>query len=127
MTNQNVTHSLLLQGLPQGIAVNRLLPLDTVLQIIAPQIQLNDPERANILPVFAQWLKDREVDVTVDQAAWLWANYTTQFLRELPKRVSQWTHAIGKGERKSPLVLAAELSKVWVSMVLRPRINALAK
>ena len=110
----------ILNGLPMGVKTSRLLPLDAALALVVPMLEKNDPLRASAIPLFETWIKDRDESLSVDQTVWLWENFTAQFVRELPARLSQWLYAPLSGDRKNPVSLARDLIDSWVGMTYRP-------
>ena len=106
----------LLTGLPPGVKAQRLIPWLAALQVVTPLIKINDPQRLHALPLFENWLRDRDQEISVEQAARLWNNFLSHYARELPARVSQWLNDLRSKDLKNPVHLSRLLFPIWVAM-----------
>lgn len=118
MTTETYIMSLpkLLTGLPLGVKSQRLIPWSAALQVMTPLIKTNDPQRLQALPLFENWLRDRDQEISVEQTAWLWNNFLSHYARELPARVSQWLSDPRSKDLKNPVQLSRLLFRIWVAM-----------
>lgn len=110
----------ILAGMPEGVQPQRLMACSAALGLVTPLIKTNDPQRAHALPIFENWLRDRDQQLSVQQAAWLWDNFLSHYAREMPDRVSQWLHDPLSKDLKNPVLLARLLFRIWVAMYLMP-------
>lgn len=69
----------ILDGMPEGVKHDRLIPWEAALRVLVPLIEINDPKRATAIPLFEEWVKGRDQEISVEQAAWLWDNFCTHF------------------------------------------------
>lgn len=110
----------LLAGMPEGVQPQRQISWSAALGVVTPLIKTNDPQRAHALPVFENWLRDRDQQLSVQQAACYWDNFLSHYVREMPARVSQWLHNPLSKDVKNPVLLARLLFRIWVAMYLMP-------
>lgn len=110
----------ILDGMPEGVKSQRMIPWSAALQVVVPLIEINDPKRATAIPLFEEWVKDRDTELSVEQAAWLWCNFCTHFAKELTKRFSQWAYDPTSKELKNPVVLGRMQYRIWLEMHFRP-------
>lgn len=79
----------LLAQVPSLAHPTAVLPPEEALRVIRPVLSQHA-----VLPAvegFGQWILDRRSQVSVEQIAYLWVNYESVFLKELPSRFMQWS------------------------------------
>lgn len=104
--------------MPEGVQPQRLISWSAALGVVTPLIKTNDPQRAHALPIFENWLRDRDQQLSVQQAACFWDNFLSHYVREMPARVSQWLHDPLSKDLKNPVLLARLLFRIWLAMYL---------
>ena len=97
-----------------------LLPPEEAFHILRPVLNQHAVLRA--VDGFGQWIFSRNEHVSLEQAADLWVNYETVFIKELPKRCWQWNH--DHAGHASPFALGVQFGKMlrlrrWESFVIR--------
>lgn len=113
-----------LTGIDPGMNTQQALPLSAVLRVLEPLVQKNDPSRAPAFALYAQWLKERDVDMSITLAAEFWEHFLTRFNREIPVRCQQWAQSINVQGLRSPLslmVFSAKIVDQWAVPGLRHR------
>jgi hypothetical protein len=116
----NTQFSTLLIGLPSGMKTNLLIPFEAALRVVTPLIEINDPKRATSIPLFEEWLKDRNQDLTLEQTAWLWENFCARYAMESKKRLTQWAYAPWANDLKNPFQHMAMFLQIFKTMHFRP-------
>lgn len=118
------THTMNLQtilnGMPEGVKSDRLIPWTAALRVVVPLIEINDPKRATAIPLFQEWVKDRDQELTVEQTAWLWDNFCTYFAKESIKRFTQWAYDPTSKEVKNPVEIGRMQFRIWREMHFYP-------
>ncbi len=115
-----MNHSKILNGMPQGVKADRLIPWSAALQVVVPLIQINDPMRAVAIPLFEEWIKDRDQEISVTQTGWLWDNFFSHFSKEVGKRFTQWAHDPLSKELKNPAEVGYMQLRIWQQTKFTP-------
>lgn len=110
----------LLDGMPQGVKHDCLIPWAAALRVVVPLIEINDPKRATAIPLFEEWVKDRDQEISVEQTAWLWDNFCTHFAKETTQRFTQWAHDPTAREVKNPLEIGRMQFRIWREVHFNP-------
>ena len=118
--SHSTRHSPLLAALPAGMIADREIPWESALEVVIPLILLSDPSRAAAIPLFREWIKARDLTLSVRNIVWLWENFAMQYWSEFPKRVSQWRFSKNVSGLKTPLQLLQEMLDIWTLTVFRP-------
>lgn len=127
MFSINTSVTSLLAQMPNGANAQAVLPAQAAMRIFRPVLS----QHADLQAVerFEKWVVSRDMNVSLEQVAYLWVHYESFFLKEFPKRITQW---LNDRKLQSPYQLGVEFSQMiclrrWNPLVLRKSGSAIGR